>query len=110
MTEETPELTPAQIAARLRAIDERLDRGAEKMDQQSEALANLTSELKRNSETTDEVRQLLDLGRSGLKVLGWLGSGAKFLGALVGTFATAALAVYGLFYAITHGGQMPPKP
>ncbi len=104
MTE--PELTPAQIAARLNAIDARLDRGSEKMDQHAQALADMASDLKRNTETTDEVREVLDVGRNGLKVLGWLGGGAKW----VGTLATAALAVYGALYAIFHGGQMPPKP
>jgi hypothetical protein len=100
------EPTPAQISERLSAIDHRLDRGAEKMEQHADALTKMAAELKANSETTNEVRELLALGRNGLKVLGWLGSAAKWLS----TIATAALAVYGAFYAITHGGQMPPKP
>ncbi len=99
MNETEQGLTPAQIAARLQAIDDRLDRGAEKMDR-------LGDELEHNSRTTQEVRELLDMAKSGLRVLGWLGVAGKWLGSL----ATAGLAIYGLVYALTHGGQLPPKP
>ena len=100
MSDESP------IAERLQAIDARLDRGAERMEQQSAALNKLAAELKSNSEVTDEIRQLLTLGRNGLKVLGWLGEAAKWIGKL----AAAGAAIYGFFYAIKHGGHLPPKP
>lgn len=107
MTEEQPQgLTPQQIADRLRAIDERLDRGALKMDQQAKQLSTMSAELKRNSATTNEVRELLDVGKAGLKVLGWLGAGAKWLAPI----ATMCVAVYSFWYAVFHGGQLPPKP
>ena len=109
----TPPLTPEQTAAIQRAIDkslkpihERLDLGAKKMDAQGEGIGALRQELAANTATTNEVRELLAVGKSGLKVLGWLGSAGKWLG----TLATAGVALYAFFYAITHGGQLPPKP
>lgn len=95
-----------QISERLLAIDARLDRGAEKMDEQADRLKSVEAELRSNSETTREVRELLDAGKSGLRVLGWLGAAGKW----IGTLATAGIAVYGALYAITHNGQLPPKP
>lgn len=108
-----PPLTPEQAAAIQRAIDrslrpihERLDRGAEKMDAQGEGIGALRQELAANTATTNEVRELLAVGKSGLKVLGWLGLAGKWLG----TLATAGVAIYAAIYAVTHNGQLPPKP
>ncbi|QOR55198.1 MAG: hypothetical protein SHS37scaffold296_15 [Burkholderiales phage 68_11] len=105
-------LTPEQTAAIQRAIDKslapinlRLDRGAEKMDAQGDAICAMRAELAANTATTNEVRELLNVGKSGLKVLGWLGAAGKWLG----TLATAGVAIYAFLYALGHGGQLPPK-
>ena len=95
----------AGTAARLAAIDRRLDRGSKKMQEQADAIDAMRSELAANTTITAEVRELLALGRNGLKVLGWLGAVIKWAGGL----ATASLALYAALYALTHDGRMPPK-
>lgn len=109
MTDSTaaPVATPvdADTVARLDGIDDRLDRGSRKMQEQADAIDLMRGELAANTVITTEVRELLALGRNGLKVLGWLGSFIKLAGAL----ATAGLALYAAFYALTHDGRMPPK-
>lgn len=62
-------------------------------------------ELRENTRTTREVRELMELARSGFKVLGWFGSFVKWVGGL----SAAAVAIWGLVYTFTHGGQLPPK-
>lgn len=91
------------IAERLAPINERLDRGAEKMDAMSSSIGEIRAELASNTITTNEVRELLDVGRNGLKVLGWIGIGAKWAGGV----STAILALWTAFYAATHNGQLP---
>jgi hypothetical protein len=73
--------------------------------------------LKRNTEVTvktakfveDNSGILLELSdafktaRGGFKVLGWLGTVAKWLGGV----SAAGMALWGAYYAATHGGKMP---
>lgn len=84
---------------RLAAIEDRLERGSERMDL-------LDAELDRNTELTQEIRDIMAAARVGFKVLGGLGTVAKW----IGTIAGAGVALYSLWYAITHGGATPPKP
>ena len=67
-------------------------------------MASIEEELKLNTDITGEVRDLLHTARSGMRVLGWLGTAASWLGRL----AAAAVAMWGLFYALTHNGELPP--
>lgn len=83
-------------------IDERLDKGSERMD-------DMQRELKANTEVTKEVKELLELGRTGFKVLGWLGKAIVVTVRVAGYVGAAAVALYSAWYAITHGGQLPPK-
>ncbi|MDR7331775.1 hypothetical protein [Roseateles asaccharophilus] len=94
----------AMLASALTPINERLDRGAEKMGGLTDSLAELRDELKRNTGTTEEVRALLDLGKGGLRVLGVLGAAVKWIGGM----ATGFLALYALVHALKTGS--PPKP
>ena len=103
-------LTPDQrravdemLAAAITPINERLDRGADRMRELGDGLDAMRAELKVNTETTVQVRELLDVGKGGLRVLGWLGAGAKWLGAI----AAAASAIWVLVHQATHGGQLP---
>lgn len=82
---------------RLTAIEERLDRGSQRMDLIDESL-------KENTELTREIRDLIAAARLGFKVLGGLGMVFKW----IGTVATAGLAMWAAIYAITHNG-VPPK-
>jgi hypothetical protein len=82
---------------RLKAIEDRLTRGSERMDLMDQAIA-------KNTEITQAIHDILAAGRVGLKVLGGLGLIAKWIGML----AAAGVAIYSAFYAATHGG-VPPK-
>lgn len=86
----------AEIAQSLEQINGRFVRDSDRMD-------TMQRELSENTAVTTDVRDVLDAGRSGLKVLGWLGQAAKWLGVL----AASALSVWGLWAAIKSGG---PKP
>lgn len=66
-------------------------------------LSHVESGLQQNTEVTIEVRDLLEAFRGGFKVLGWLGTGLKWTGAIAG----ACTAIYTAFYMVTHGGQLP---
>lgn len=92
-------LQEVELADRLRQIDERLDRGSERMDL-------MQAELKSNTDVTTEVREILSAVRTGLRVLGGLGTAAQWAGRL----AAAAVALWGAFYALTHGGRPPGSP
>jgi hypothetical protein len=84
------------VEDRLASIEERLERGSDRMD-------SMQDELSANTAVTTEVRDLLTAGKGGLKVLGWFGVFAKWLGGI----ATAIAALWALYYAATHGGQLP---
>lgn len=84
-------------ADRLEAIEVRLARGSVRMDE-------FATELKRNTDATEDIREILQAARLGFKVIGGLGAVFKW----VGTLAGAAVAIWGLIYALTHGG-VPPK-
>lgn len=84
--------------ARFDSIDQRLDAGSKRMK-------SIEQQLAENTELTRDVREFLETGRAGLRVLGVLGSVASWLGKL----ATAGLALWALFQAIKHGGPPPGK-
>jgi hypothetical protein len=52
---------------------------------------------------THEVRDLLTAFKGGFKVLGWLGTGLKWVGGI----ALACTTIYTALYMATHGGQLP---
>jgi hypothetical protein len=93
----------AEITTSLRSINGRFAHGTDRMDGMQKTMGEMQKELTANTSVTTDVRDLLDAGRSGLKVLGWLGAAAKWIGGM----AAAALAVWGLWTAIKSGG---PKP
>ena len=89
---------PDTVAARLADIDQRLARGDTRM-------ANIEVELASNTEVTREVRDLMTAARVGFRVLGGLGTAAKWVGIL----ATASAAVYTAVQTLLHSGQPPVK-
>lgn len=84
------------LAGCIERIDQRLDNGSDRMDLMQE-------ELTRNTEVTTEVRDLLQMAKAGLRVLGGIGQAARWFGGL----AAAAAAIWALWQAIRHG--TPPK-
>lgn len=90
------------LADGLGNVDRRLDRGSERMD-------DMQAELTANTTVTTEVRDLLATARSGIKVLGWIGNAGLWLVKAAGVLATAGMALYAAWYAVTHGGDLPRK-
>lgn len=88
----------AALQKDMAAVKKRLDAGAERMNA-------MQTELTANTAVTTEVRDILDAVRSGLKVLGGLGTFASWVGKL----AAAAAAISAAWYAFTHGGTPPGK-
>lgn len=87
----------AELSMLSDGIHSRLASGDGRMDA-------IEAELRANTEVTTEVRDLLSAVKGGFKVLGWLGHGGKWAGMIAG----AAVSLYTLGYALTHGGQLPP--
>ena len=84
------------LAAVVMKIEERLDEGSKRMNTFEKAMQV-------NNEMTGEIHAMFSAGKSGLKVLGWLGSIVKWIGMI----AAAALAIYTAAYAVLHGGVTP---
>lgn len=61
-------------------------------------------ELRNNTQLTAEVREILAFARTGLRVLGAIGTAASWLGKI----AIGVGAIWTLYQAIRHG--TPPKP
>ncbi|WP_298235923.1 hypothetical protein [uncultured Azohydromonas sp.] len=82
-------LTPEQ---RLDAIEQRLRRGADR-------IAALENGLATNTQLTTEIRELLEFGRNGLRLLGHLGVVMRWAGGI----AAAVSAMVGLWHAVRSG-------
>jgi hypothetical protein len=80
-------------------IDERLAAGDERM-------RKIETELTRNTDATTEVLDLLTAAKGAFRVFGAIGAGARWVGGI----AAALIAVWGLLFAITHGGRPPGGP
>lgn len=75
-------------------------------DRQTEAFSrmeNMQRELTANTEVTTEVRELLSAAKGGLKVIGGIGTVAKWIGGI----GAAGISLYTLWHMITHGGKAP---
>lgn len=91
-------------------IEQRLDRGSERMARieaelarQTEQLTQLQADLKVNTEATQEVRDLLDAAKGAFRALNGIGIAFGWIGRI----AAAGMAIWGAVYAITHGGRPP---
>lgn len=56
-----------------------------------------------NAESTKEMVEIFGTAKGGFKVLGWIGTGIKWLGGI----SIAMAGMYAFFYALWHG--IPPK-
>jgi hypothetical protein len=96
MAEPTPLPPPAgaagDVPAWMASIEQRLAAGDTRM-------AGIERELASNTEVTREIRDLMTAARVGFRVLGGLGTAAKWVGML----ATAGLAIWAAAQAILHG-------
>lgn len=88
-----------------RAVNERLDRGDRRFDQLDAEIAENTRLTRESAADLAAIRDVLTAVRGGLRVLGWVGAGMKWLGVI----ATAGVAIYTAVYALTHGGNLPRR-
>lgn len=88
----------ADLQREMQAMHTRLDSGARRMNA-------MQTELTANTQVTKEVRDILDAVRSGLRVLGGLGTLALWAGKV----ASAIAGVAALWHLITTGGKPPGK-
>lgn len=65
-------------------------------------MTTIETELKANTKLTEDVKDLLDAARVGLKVVGWIGTAAVWVGKIAAAIAT----IWGAWQLIRHGS--PP--
>lgn len=85
--------------ARLDDHEDRLAAGDERMARIEAAVLENTELTRDMAGTVHEMRELLELGRSGIRVLNFIGKAAVW----VGKIAAAGSAIAGLIYAIKAG-------
>ena len=95
--------TPVTVLSTLDDIRVRLETGSIRMEVMEKNQIDMKRELAANTVITGEIRDLMAAARVGFKVLGGMATAAKWLGIL----ASAALAIYTAFYALTHNGATP---
>lgn len=88
---------PDSVDERFAAINKRLDAGSTRMKK-------IESDLQANTVITQQIHDLIVTARAFFKVLGFLGSGMKWLGII----AAAAVSIWGAIQAFKSGGP-PPK-
>lgn len=88
----------------------RLDDHEQRLQDGDERMARIEAQLLENTELTRsmagtviEMRELLELGRNGMKVLNFIGRAAVWAGKV----AAACTAIAAAWYAFTHGGRPP---
>lgn len=82
-------MTQDTIPNQLDDIRNRLDSGDRRMTRIEEQIAE-------NTDLTKDIRDALVFGRVGTRIIKWSGA-----------IAGACLSMYGVFYALTHGGKPP---
>lgn len=100
------EMTPDELADRLAKIDQRLDKGSGRMDDIERELRENTAATLEGNRDAREILEIFQAVKGGIRVLGWIGIAVRW----VAGFGGAAMAIYGVWYAYTHNGQLPPKP
>ena len=69
------------------------------------AVKENTGLTQRNNDLTQEIRDVIVAGRTGLKVLGSVGTAVKW----VASVAAAIVTIWGLIWLLLHPGAIPPK-
>lgn len=86
------------IVGRLASIEAELLQGRGRMDR-------METSMSANTEMTSEIRDVIVAAKVGLRVIGGIGTVAKWVAAIAG----AVVAVYAALRAIGHLPQIPPK-
>ena len=69
------------------------------------AVKENTALTQRNNDLTQEIRDVIVAGKTGLKVLGGIGTAVKWIASV----AAAIVTIWGLIWLILHPGALPPK-
>ena len=85
---------------RLGAIEARMD------ELSCEVIENtrVTQEVR---QLTQEIRDLFEMGKTGMRVLNWIGRAVTRLVRWIGWMAAAGVAIWAAIYALFHGGRPP---
>lgn len=86
---------------KFKAIEARLAAGDLRMGDLQAHLAVVRQELARNSEVTEDIREILAAAKVGLRVLGGIGQAVRWLSIV----ATACVAIWGAWQAFMHGSK-----
>lgn len=89
---------------RLKAIEDRLVAGDNRMNDFETKLSENTAATLSTNAITADIKDILTAAKVGLKVIGAIGTIAKWIGLI----ATAVVAIYGAIYAVKSGGVPPP--
>lgn len=85
-----------QFDAALQAIEERLVSGTQRMDA-------IETAMRSNTAMVQEVLDIMSTAKAGLRALGWLGTGVRWLGGV----AAACAALWALYQSIRNGAPPP---
>lgn len=99
--EDDEEAMHPALVGRLGAVESELKDVRERMDR-------IEAGLEVNNEMTSDIHELMELGRTGFKVLHWIGRAFSAVARWVAPIAAAVAAVYAAVYAIKTG-HPPPK-
>lgn len=102
--DEASTLDEPTTADRLKAIEERLVAGDTRMNDFENKLSENTAATLATNAITADIKDILTAAKVGLKVIGAIGTIAKWIGLI----ATAVVAIYGAIYAVKSGGVPPP--
>ena len=104
-------------------IEDRLDHGSDRMEAMQKAILALQGAMLENTritkegndkqaltnKRTDEIYEYLLKGKSIWSTFSVVGGFFAWILTRLGTIATAGLAIYGVWYAFRHPGQLPPN-
>lgn len=104
MTDRENRTMKPTIEERLSVFENRQISISERMNLMDAEIKINTRATNHNTGLTQEILDLFSDFKSGFRVLGWLGTGAKWIGGIAG----AGVALWVAWQTLTHGG-VPPK-
>lgn len=108
MTTDPDTTKPAPLTEdRLAAIEMRLEKGSERMDELSAEVLENTRVTQEVRQLTQEIRDLFEMGKTGMRVLNWIGQALTKMVRWIGWMAAAGVAIWAAIYALFHGGRPP---
>jgi hypothetical protein len=72
----------------------------------TEQMIGMRLDLGRNTEATEDIRDVMQAARAGFRVLGWLGTALK----VIATIGAALVTIIGIWQALRNGTGLPTKP